>query len=296
MMGLNLPARRLIEQRAHRLTKHSKTLSGYFQVLTARLRLLPDFIIIGAQKCGTTSLYQYLGQHPAIAPALKKEVHFFDSNFDRGVQWYRAHFPTVLYRHYARKVQGYRLITGEASPYYLFYPHAPRRVLELLPRVKLIVLLRNPVDRAYSHYQMQKKKGLEPLSFAESIEAEPERLRGEREKMLADENYLSLNYKRYSYLARGIYVDQLQAWLRLFPKEQVLILKSEDFYTNPPAVYKQVLAFLEVPDWDLKEYRIHYRHHYQAMSPELRQRLHDYFEPHNRRLSEFLGTNFAWEC
>ena len=115
------------------------------------MRLMPDFIIIGAARCGTTNLYRNLTQHPYIVPAFRKEVHFFDhtSNFKNGVAWYRAHFPLLLYKHY-KQVRKQDIVTGEASPYYIFHPHAPKRAFEIVPQVKLIVMLRNPVDRAYS--------------------------------------------------------------------------------------------------------------------------------------------------
>ena len=113
---------------------------------------LPDFIIIGAQKSGTTSLYRFIVKHPAIAPATKKEVHYFSIWYKFGELWYRSHFPTNLSRYNFYKRTNQKLLSGEASPVYLFYPVVPGRMKELLPDVKLIVILRNPVDRAYSHY------------------------------------------------------------------------------------------------------------------------------------------------
>jgi hypothetical protein len=264
--------------------------------LTAPLRLLPDFIIIGAQKCGTTSLYRFLTeQHACIAPSLEKEIHFFDIAFGKGLNWYRAHFPTILYKQYLKKVRGQDLITGEASPYYIFYPHAPRRIFETVPQVKLIVLLRNPVDRAYSHYHHQVTRGRETLSFEQAIEAEPQRLSGELEKIMADEHYISFNQAHFSYLARGIYVDQLKAWSNLFPLEQLLILNSEAFFADPATTYRQVVAFLNAPESILQSAKKRNVGSYQKMSPATRQRLVEYFRPHNQRLFEYLGTSFNWD-
>lgn len=286
--------------------KFSQTLLDYsFYTRWYRLRrmqkdqilLIPDFIIIGAQRCGTTSLYNYLTKHPHVVSSYKKEVHFFDVNFKNGIGWYRAHFfPSFSYKYYVKQISKQDIVTGEASPYYIFHPHAPKRILETVPRAKLIALLRNPVDRAYSHYRHEVKLGVETLSFKDAIEKEEERLRGEMEKMLEDENYYSFNHQHYSYLSRGIYVDQLKTWMNLFPKEQILILKSEDFFNDPPAIFKQVLEFLNLPSWELKEYR-KYNVGWLAekMDATIRKRLIDYFEPHNQRLHEYLGVNFGWE-
>src|SRR5947209_6909997 len=219
-----------------------------FRVTTSPLRMMPDFIIIGAQKGGTTSLYRYLIDHPNIAPIYIKEPHFFDIHFHKGVGWYRSHFPTAVEKYYARYVEKHDLITGEASPYYLFHPRAPQRVAKTLPRAKLIVLLRNPIDRAYSQYQHQlRQPGVEPLSFEEAIAYEEKRLAGEEEKILRDEKYDSFNHRHYSYLARSTYVDQLRRWMSIFPREQFLILKSEELYAEPTAIVNQTLEFLNIP-------------------------------------------------
>lgn len=266
-----------------------------FRMPTGRIRLLPDFIITGAQKCGTTSLYYYLLNHPNVAPALYKEIRFFDINFNKGITWYRSHFPTFLYRAYFKKRYGQDIVVGEASPYYIFHPHAARRIREIAPRTKLILLLRNPVDRAYSHYQHKVRTRIETLSFEESIQVESERLNGEVEKMLEDEGYFSFNHYHYSYLARGIYVDQLKAWMHFFPREQILILKSEDFYRNPPKTFGQVLDFLGLSNWEIKEYKQHLATNYQALDAVTRKQLEDYFAPYNQKLCEYLDWDLGWE-
>lgn len=262
---------------------------------TAPIRLLPNFVIIGAKKGGTTTLYQYLIQHSSVAPALTQEIHFFDRNFQKGANWYRAHFPMILYRDYVKRVRGIDLLTGEASAYYLFHPHVPDRMRRLIPQVKLIVVLRNPIDRAWAHYHQNLKKG-EHLPFDEAIDKERERLSGERERILLDENYDSVNYARYSYLARGIYIDQIRVWMNLFSKEQILVLRSEDLlFDNPSEVVKRTVEFLGLPDWTPKTYRQFNRDYYPPMRAATRKRLADYFEPHNQRLYEFLDTNLGWD-
>ena len=265
---------------------------------TCHLRVLPDFLIIGAQKCGTTSLYRNLVKHPSIISAFIKEVHFFDNGrnyFQRGAGWYKAHFPTFLYKYYITCIRRNDFLTGEASPFYLFHPHAPRRISELLPGVKLIVLLRNPVDRAYSHYNHKVKRGRETLSFEDAVKMEGERLRGEVDKIIKDDHYESRNYNCYAYLLRGIYVDQLKRVYTYFNKSQVLILKSEDFFKDSQVTMEKVLQFLGLPGWQPRDFKKANVGSYQKMDPAIRSRLLNYFEPHNHRLYEYLGTNFGWE-
>ncbi len=262
-----------------------------WRLTTAPIRTLPDFVIIGAQKCGTSFLYQLLAQHPHVKPAFAKEVHYFDLNFRKGDNWDRSYFPLQM-----RNSRTY--ITGEASPYYLFHPHAPRRASTVLPDAKLIVMLRNPVDRAYSHYQHQVKRGKgegrETLTFEEAIEAEKRILPGEVSKMLQDEFYESLRHRTRSYLRRGIYIDQLLAWSSFFPRKQMLILKSEDLFNDTTNVLERILDFLKIPHWVPETYSIPNKREYAGVSPLIRQRLDEYYKPHNQRLYEYLGVDLGW--
>lgn len=268
------------------------------RTLTGSMRLMPDFLVIGAQKCGTTSLYHYLVEHPLIVSPTRKQMHFFDNNFDKGVTWYRTHFPSSLYKYYFKQVHKQDFITGEATPYYIFHPLAPARVAKLLPHAKFVLLLRNPVDRAYSHYNHEVRKGTEKLSFAEALDKEPERLAGETEKMRADERYYSFNHQRYSYLSRGVYVDQLLAWYNYFPQERFLVLTSEDFYAKPNVVVKEIVSFLNLPPFpgiDEKEFPYYNQGSYKKMDEAMRTRLIDYFKPHNQRLYDLLGRHLGWD-
>jgi hypothetical protein len=270
-----------------------------FRAGTNSLRMTPDFIIIGTMRGGTTSLYSYLTDHPNIRPAYMKEVHFFDVYYHKGLQWYRAQFPSTVQKYYAERVQKQAFITGEASPYYLFHPHAPGRIARLLPQVKLVVLLRNPVNRAYSQYYHELAGGHEKLSFEEAIAQESERIGKETEKLAKNAQYVSYNHRHFSYLARGIYVDQLKVWMDLFPKQQFLILKSEDFYADPAAGLKQVLQFVDVPAIGLTKQKEEYEQLNTTKPPKMdtatRKRLVAYFEPHNARLYEYLGQDFDWD-
>ncbi len=250
---------------------------------------LPDFLIIGAQKSGTTSLYDLLTQHPHVERAALKELNYFDRHFEKGVEWYRSQFRLP------RLNEERKPITGEATPDYLFYPDAAKRAAQVVPQARLIVLLRNPVDRAYSHYHHQIRKGRETLGFEEAIEAEQARLRGETDKVLEDEHYTSFNYRHFLYLSRGVYVDQLLRWSEFFGQEQMLVLKSEDFFERAPETLKLVLDFLHLGDWEPGTWGIRNKGHYnQRMNPATRRRLEEYFEPHNRRLYKYLDQDFGW--
>ena len=161
--------------------------------------------------------------------------------------WYASRFPTKLTAWSVARRHGTELLTGEASPYYLFHPLVPHRVAEHLPRVKLIALLRDLVGRAYSHYQHEVARGFETLSFEEAIEAEPARLAGEAERLLAEPLYHSFAHQHHSYLARGRYHEQLERWRARFDDEQLLVLSSERFFAEPERTFRQVLDFLELP-------------------------------------------------
>ncbi|MEY2454208.1 MAG: hypothetical protein QOD92_3782 [Acidimicrobiaceae bacterium] len=187
---------------------------------------LPDFLIIGAMRSGTTSLARYLGAHPGVYVAPNKELHFFDRAFDRGLDHYRQQFAR------ARGDQS----AGEATQTYLYDTTALDRIAATLPDVKLIAILRNPVDRAYSHYWQKRAYGREPLSFAAAVSAEPERLRGADR----DERF------RYSYLDRGRYVDQLQRVTERFPRTALHVLLFEDLRDAPEDTYRDVCRFLQV--------------------------------------------------
>ena len=261
-----------------------------------KLYMLPDTIIIGAMKCGTTSLFRYLCEHPNFSPPKSKEIHYFDYNYDKGLGWYSRQFPTKKMK-WNGQLKGQQIITGEASPYYMFHPHAMRRIAHLLPDVKLIVLLRNPVDRAYSHYHNEVRHGRESLlTFEEALDAEPGRIDGELEKMLKDETYFSVHHGHHTYLSRGVYVEQLKTCHEYFKKEQFLIVDSAKMSADLQGVYNNVCAFLGLPPHTIKNAKPHNRGSYKDPLPDsLRRRLIDYYAPYNQALYDFLGMKFDWD-
>ena len=240
----------------------------------------PNFIIIGVHKGGTTSLYNYLTQHPQIIPPIKKEMDFWSWKFNQSINWYLAHFPGIS------EVKNF--LTGEASPSYFDHPNAARRIYQFFPKIKLIILLRNPVDRAISQYHQWLRLNWENRSLEEAIESDLEKLTKAPEKV----NYWM---KELNYLARGVYVEFFKEWMSLFPREQFLILKSEDFYANPEVSVQEVLKFLDLPEYQLSEYRNYNVGKYSQIDPSMRKNLNDYFRVHNQRLEEYLGMKFNWE-
>jgi Sulfotransferase domain len=264
-----------------------KVLRGVYRaygLATADLRPLPDFLIIGAQKAGTTALYAYLRWHPDVTGPSFKEVSFFDRHYARGERWYRAHLPPR---------RGGKLV-GEASPSYLFHPVAPERVVRMLPGARLIALLRNPVDRAFSHYQHEVALGREPLTFEEAIECEDHRMRGELERMLRDPSYFSQAWWNYTYLARGRYAEQLERWLARFARTQLLVLFTEELAAGSAGTYRRVLEFLGLEPRDLESYPRIFEREYEQMAPATRARLEQTFAEPNARLASLLGRQLPW--
>lgn len=222
-----------------------------------------------------------------------QEVHFFDLAFDRGLEWYRGHFPTQWWHRSALARTGAG-ITGESSPYYTFHPLALERIAATLPGVKLIMLLRDPVERAYSHYHHERRRGHEDLSFEEALEAEPERLAGEAERIRANPTYSSFGHQHYSYAARGHYADQIEAMRKLFPPEEIKIVISERLFTEPDAVYADTLDFLGIPSVSRTVMRRYNAGSYPKMPASVRARLNAQFQASNARVAEMLGVDPPW--
>jgi Sulfotransferase domain len=263
--------------------------------LTGPARMLPGVLIVGAQRCGTTSMYRTLSQHPAVLKAvLHKGVHYFDMNYERGLGWYRAHFPLRASARRASRVAGERALTFESSPYYLFHPCAAERIARDLPDVKLLVLVRDPVERAYSAHAHELARGFETQPFDRALELESRRLSGEAERMASDPGYLSRSHQHHAYRARGRYAEQLDRLERAVGADRIHVVDSGDFFAKPEPVYDAVLDFLGLasrgyPDFD--------RHNARPRSPmpdSLRAELTSYFEPFDRKLTRWLGQDPSW--
>lgn len=236
-------------------------------------------------------MYQYLTEHSQVRSACRKELHYFDRHLGRGEYWYRSCFPLRSPFHPYR----HSWITGEATPAYLFLPRTPRHVIKLLPEIKCIAMLRNPVDRAFSHYQMQVHRGLEPLSFPDALDAEPGRITDHLLRASAEDHYHP-NLARFSYLARGLYAQQLQRWFDLLPVNRLLVLSSEELFADPPTVANQVFEFLGLPGTDRPgRYPARNKQSYDPLDPRMRLQLSEYFYRPNQTLYRLLGRSFDWD-
>jgi hypothetical protein len=252
-------------------------------------RVLPDFVILGAQKAGTTTLYTQLGTHPAVLPALRKEVHAFDAA-PRPVEWYRAFFPRRRAME-ARAASVGQAVTGEATPFYLFHPAAPARLRAAVPHARLVVILRDPVERAVSGYHHAVRMGdetrpidvaldpanAEDLPAVEAVEwyddpACPARLRG--------------------HLARGRYAEQLERWFAVVPRGQVLVLETRELARG--VALGKTLDFLGLARTEADRESDRNVGAYDPPESAVERSLREYFASHNERLFKLLGHRFDW--
>ncbi|MEC7500127.1 MAG: sulfotransferase domain-containing protein [Planctomycetota bacterium] len=260
---------------------------------TSHLRVLPDFLIIGAMKGGTTSLYDYLCRHEKVEVAFRKEVHYFDGNYTRGTPWYRGNFPT----HRRMQQLGEGAVTGEATPYYLYHQAAAERIAGVVPQARLIAVLRDPADRAISHYFHSVRTGMDTRPIRQAFAEENQYVQAEEQRVLRDD-YTSDQHRMWSYVSRGHYAQQLEAYFQRFSREQMLILKSEEFFTEPQQSVNQVTGFLGLSPVMLDDLEVLNAGTYAKSDPPevaaVREELQDYFRPHNQRLSELLNRDFIW--
>lgn len=250
--------------------------------LTNRWRMLPRFVIIGAPRSGTTSLYRAMCEHPGIAPSFRKEVHYFDGRTDRGPGWYRASFPI------ARS----SLITGEATPNYFAHPTAPTSVATMLPDVRLIALLRDPIERAHSSWRLKVFQGHERRTFSEAIHEEGALpLSAAARRDATSDGIRSSN--GFAYLEKSRYAEHLERWLTEFPTEQLLVLKAEDLFSAPDRHLDEIFDFVGIERSDVPQLP----HHHAAPPADIaasdREWLESYFAPYNRKLADITGVTFG---
>jgi hypothetical protein len=262
----------------------------HHRMVLSKFRVKPDFIITGIQKGGTTSLFKYLAQHPNIGTSFVKEVQFFNRSYHRGESYFRANYPTGL-----KKVFNPSIIYGEASPDYMDNPVVPKRIKEYLPNIKLVFLLRNPIDRAYSQYKMIQELGFEDVPFEKAIFLEKHRLGSIMEQIKKDDTFYHIHEAYYNYLSKGMYAEQLKRWLKYFDKKQMLILKSEDLFEKPEKIYQQTENFLGVAHFPLKDFKAYNTRSYDKIGAKTRDELKAYFSKPNQELYDLIGQNYGWE-
>lgn len=260
-------------------------------------RVKPSFLVIGAMRCGTTSLYRYLCEHQRIVSASRKEVHLFDHNYLEGWSWYLAHFPSRFSRR-PGKSSPLHWLTGEASPSYLLNPLSAHRAALHLPQAKIIVILRNPVDRAISHYHHGLRRGFEHADFETAIRLEQERIEGEKEKLVLGQLQRSEPLQHYSYCTRGHYMEHLRAWLACYRRDRIHVVLSEEFFADPVRELRRVTDFLgiePIANEHSGQRRKFNSATYEGTGYAVRTQLISHFQPHNERLRQFLGRDLGWD-
>ena len=286
---------RMVRERApHGLVLWLRSCIALWGTLTSSLRLRPAFIIVGAQRAGTTTLYRVLEQHPAVArPTVNKGIAYFDLRNDRGLRWYRGHFPL---RWRARRRHGPDVVTFESSGYYLFHPLAAGRIARELPDVKIVVMVREPVERAYSAHRHELARGYETETFEEALDLEAERTDGEAERIVADPAYESFHHRHHAYLARSRYSEQIDRFIDELGPDRVHIVDADAFFEDPVAEFERLRSWLGLPAWQPEKVERWNARPRSPMSPELRERLDRYFEPYDARLAEQMGRAPSWRA
>jgi tetratricopeptide (TPR) repeat protein len=241
---------------------------------------IPDFIIIGAAKCGTTSLFEYLKQHPQILLPHKKEIDFFNKYFHCGRDWYLAHFSSIA--------ETNNFITGEASTRYFDWDEVDVKIKQMLPQTKLIILLRNPVERTISDYYHHVNRGVETRTLQEIFTSTQLYLKK------ATKRDLEYTASKFDYILTSIYYPKIQRWIEQFDREQILIIPSESFFHEPRSVMTKVFQFLNVDFYDSNKYNQYNIGSYPKVTGELKQNLQDIFQSYNRQLEEHLKSSFNW--
>ena len=262
----------------------------HFFGITSPLRVLPDFFVIGPGRTGTTSLFHYLDQHPSLTKSAYDELGFFDVNFHLGFYWYRSLFPSILTK-FRIKLKTNFFMTYDVTPSYVRRPWIARRIKKLFPNSKLIIILRNPIDKTYSHYYLSTTSG-ETRNFEEVIKKDMDDI-SKWNVNSKDDNYFATKVEK-SILARGFYVEQLLSWFELFPKNQILIISSEELASNTKNVMSEIFKFLNLPEYEIPNTDKVNVSKYSKMNPDTRKILINFFKPYNEQLFKFLDRKFDW--
>ena len=263
--------------------------------VTGPWRMDPSFIVIGGQRCGTTTIFKTLAQHPQVLrPPVDKGTDYYTLHYDRGRSWYRRRMPLAATGQ--RRAAGYGPPQAfEACTYYLFHPFAVERISRDFPDIKLVAMLRDPVERAYSAYKHELARGYEiEADFRRALELEDERLSGEIERMAADVSYESFPHRHHAYRRRGQFAEQLERVYAHYPRERVHVMDSEAFFADPRDEYRKLVTFLGLAPWEPASIDRHNARSGSPMPPEAHEFLSDHYRDHNERLADLLGRRPGW--
>jgi len=260
--------------------------------ITGFIRVIPDFLVIGAKRCGTTSLYQHLPEHPCISKSPHDNMGFFNDNFHLGVNWYKSFFPTTFTRKKIKSKFG-NFLAFDVTTKYMEEESTANNVYQTKPNMKIIIILRNPVDRAYSQYHLSVRQTAERRSFEDVVEENMNRLNKESHEYYEIKPRFSA--KEDNYLKKGLYALQLRYWLKIFPRENILIVSTEEFESNQQIIYNKIFEFLNISKFEVKNTKKMEKGNYPPMKSETRNLLLDYFRSHNHELFELINIKFDWD-
>lgn len=292
-MSVKNATRRLLGEKAYRgLTFYyrnpERAAQDAIREVTSALRVLPDFVIVGAMKSGTTSLFHYLASHPQVVPPQYKEIHFFDNAYRKGVDWYRRHFPLRA----TMKLKS-NSITGESSPYYMLHPRAPKRMYDVIPDAKLIFLLRDPVERAISHYFFMRRFGEEERGLMRAVKEDRGRIEKDGLSLKKGDVYRSYKHQFFSYVQKGKYYEQIKRYEEKFGNEKIKLVKSKELFEKTEEVFGEVLRFLKLDDTESVEFEERNKGgNKKPISDETKEELKKEFEESNRKLKKEFGISF----
>jgi len=251
-----------------------------------------DFLIIGTRRAGSSSFYRDMLQHPQIVSAYKDDTNFFDLHYSKGLEWYVRQFP--LLSEYSEQTRPSGNITGEASPHYMFHPLVAERVKRHYPQMKLIVILRNPTDRAYSHFRHAVENGHEHLSFNDALRVEAKRLERGRFNLEDNPFHEAAAARHNTYISHGYYAQQLRTWFRHFDKSHFLVIRTEDYFTNPQPEIAKAFAFLGLSPLPAIRAEARTVDPYERLRSETRSIVDNLYRRPNEELCHLLGWQRAW--
>tara|TARA_Y100000996_G_scaffold380431_1_gene334320 strand:+ start:460 stop:1302 length:843 start_codon:yes stop_codon:yes gene_type:complete len=271
---------------------YHQLLKRHYFAITGPNRVLPDFLIIGAKRCGTTSLFSHLPEHPSIAKSHHDNMGFFNDNFHLGVNWYKSFFPTKSYKKKIKKKYG-KFLTFDVTTTYMESKRTAENIIKIKPEIKIIVILRNPIDRAYSQFNVSVKEKTEELSFDDAINEEINRLEMEISEN-GEERLLEFSREHRHYIKKSLYAMQLKPWFEIFPRKNILVLSTEIFKENDKDTYKEIFEFLDIPEVQILNKQHMQKGEYSPMSEETRKKLRGFFDKYNTELFELVGKKFDW--
>jgi len=258
--------------------------------VTGPLRVLPDFLVIGVKRCGTTSLFHNLPKHPSILNSHHDGIGFFNDNYQLGVNWYRSFFPTIFSKNKTIRKYG-DCKTFDVTTRYIEDGTTAKKIKKIIPNAKIIVMLRNPVDRAYSQFNVSVKEKVETRNFHDAISEEIDDLENNN---MNKENF-EIAKNEFDYIKKGMYASQLKPWFDTIPKDNIGIFSIEDFKKNSQNTYNMIFKFLGISDFDIKENEIMEKGEYLSMNDNTRNLLLDFYKIHNEELFKLINKRFEWE-